>query len=117
MNCMRCGKKAEGNDVFCPECLAEMARYPVAPGTPVQTPPRPEVPEAKKAPRKKKEIPLEDQLASARRLIHRLMMAALTLLLALCVAIGLLLHKEPDTTQETQIPKTRNYTTTLPTED
>ena len=35
MSCMKCGKEVSEDQVFCPECLAEMERYPVKPGTPV----------------------------------------------------------------------------------
>ena len=38
MNCVKCGKDTTENNVFCPECLAQMADYPVKPGTPVQIP-------------------------------------------------------------------------------
>ena len=40
MSCMKCGKEVSEDQVFCPECLAEMERYPVKPGTPVLLPHR-----------------------------------------------------------------------------
>ena len=38
MNCVKCGKDTTDNNVFCPDCLAQMADYPVKPGTPVMIP-------------------------------------------------------------------------------
>lgn len=38
--CLKCGKKAEEQAVFCSECLAVMAQYPVKPGTVVHLPRR-----------------------------------------------------------------------------
>ncbi len=40
MNCMKCGAKIEHDQVFCPDCLAEMEKYPVKPGITVQIPPQ-----------------------------------------------------------------------------
>ncbi len=38
MNCLKCGEKIEHNQVFCPNCLAEMEHYPVKPDIVVQLP-------------------------------------------------------------------------------
>lgn len=38
MNCMKCGREIALGQVFCKECLADMAEYPVNPGTPVILP-------------------------------------------------------------------------------
>lgn len=40
MNCIRCGKETEENQVFCKECLQDMERHPVSAGTPIQLPNR-----------------------------------------------------------------------------
>ncbi len=40
MKCMRCGNQTEENQVFCAECLEDMERQPVKPGTPVLLPDR-----------------------------------------------------------------------------
>ena len=40
MSCMKCGKEVSEGQVFCEECLTEMERYPVKPGTPVLLPHR-----------------------------------------------------------------------------
>lgn len=36
--CMKCGRNAAENQAFCPECLAEMEKYPVKPGVVVLLP-------------------------------------------------------------------------------
>ena len=38
MQCMRCGRDTEADQVFCPDCLDEMKNYPVKPDTPVVLP-------------------------------------------------------------------------------
>ena len=38
MNCMKCGREIALGQVFCKECLADMADYPIKPGTPVILP-------------------------------------------------------------------------------
>lgn len=40
MSCIRCGKETDVSQVFCPECLEDMQRHPVKPGTPIQLPNR-----------------------------------------------------------------------------
>ena len=35
MNCMKCGREISLGQVFCKDCLTDMARHPVAPDTPV----------------------------------------------------------------------------------
>lgn len=38
MNCAKCGREIEKDQVFCPVCLEEMERHPVKPGTVVYIP-------------------------------------------------------------------------------
>lgn len=40
MACLKCGKEVSSGQVFCEECLLEMDKYPVKPGTPVMLPNR-----------------------------------------------------------------------------
>ena len=49
MNCMKCGRETDGEQVFCTECLLDMEKYPVKPGTVVQLPRRVEPSSGKKA--------------------------------------------------------------------
>ena len=41
MQCMKCGREIPAGDVFCQDCLRDMARYPVKPGTAVHIPKQP----------------------------------------------------------------------------
>ena len=41
MYCMKCGREAEGTEIFCPECLAQMAQEPVAMNVSVKIPRQP----------------------------------------------------------------------------
>ncbi|MBO7251217.1 MAG: hypothetical protein J6V25_01190 [Oscillospiraceae bacterium] len=61
MQCMRCGKNALFDNVFCDSCLKEMNKYPVNPNTPVSLPKRSEYNAARKTVRKRS-VPLEDQI-------------------------------------------------------
>lgn len=38
MHCMKCGRKAEDSHAFCDECLEDMKKYPIKPGTVVRLP-------------------------------------------------------------------------------
>ena len=119
VNCMRCGKETEGKAVFCPECLEEMERYPVKPGTPVHIPSQPN-PEVRKTVKKKKELSIEEQLVHAQQAVKALFITSLCLLVALIVAVVLLLSSFANPTEqpeETNPPKTRNYTIVAPDED
>lgn len=40
VNCLKCGREIEEGQVFCNDCLVQMAKYPVKPGTAVQLPSR-----------------------------------------------------------------------------
>ena len=41
MQCLKCGREIDPEQVFCADCLAEMEKYPVKPGTVVHIPHRP----------------------------------------------------------------------------
>lgn len=38
MNCLKCGREVEENQVFCADCLLDMEKHPVKPGTVVFLP-------------------------------------------------------------------------------
>lgn len=40
MNCLKCGRETQEKEVFCPDCLAQMAAYPVKQDTAVVLPQR-----------------------------------------------------------------------------
>ncbi len=108
MNCLRCGRKVEERQVFCPDCLEEMEKYPVKPGV-IRLPVRSaEAPKAKPP----KGPTAEEQLAAARRKIQSLRrwIAALALALVLCAAgLGYVLLNPAQQPQHTP----RNYTTAV----
>ena len=87
MNCMKCGRETQNENVFCQECLQDMEKYPVRPGTVVQLHRRKEVSAVKKMP--KRHIPsAEEQLKQYRKLTW-----ILTVLLALCIGAIVLMFK------------------------
>lgn len=83
MNCMKCGRETVGEQVFCTDCLLEMEKHPVKPGTVVLLPRRRESTQAKKA-SKKRTLSTDEQLRSLRRW-------AKGLTIALCICIALIL--------------------------
>lgn len=83
MNCMKCGRETGGEQVFCTDCLLEMEKHPVKPGTVVLLPRRRESVQVKKTPKKRIASP-EEQLRSLRRWVRGLT-------IALCICIGLIL--------------------------
>ena len=79
MNCMKCGRDISTEQVFCPECLTEMARYPVKPGTPVNLPVHPKDPDPRKKPVKAKRTLTPEEQVPRLRSSLRLMVWALIL--------------------------------------
>lgn len=108
MLCMKCGKKTLETQVFCDDCLATMAAYPVKPDTIVQLPTRPDAP-AKKATARKKSLSPEAQLRRSRQIIKRLSTVLACALLALCLTVSFLVHIVQERNAEDFIGK--NYST------
>ena len=91
MYCMKCGREAEMGQSFCPECLQEMDRYPVKPGTPVNLHKRREVPQKKVV--KRRTVPPEEQIRKLKRRVRRLTVALLVaLLLIAALAVPTVTH-------------------------
>ena len=80
MNCMKCGREIDGDQVFCPKCLESMAQHPVKPDVVIKLPQRKETPVKKSVPRKKPRTPEEQIRMLTRR--NRLLTAILCFLLA-----------------------------------
>ncbi len=99
MNCLKCGKKTKGNQVFCSDCLETMEAYPVKPDVHIQLPNRTRLPAVKKSWRKRKNLTKEEQLARLRIYVRRLVALVLLLTVLLCVTVAMLLHNvlKPDT--------------------
>lgn len=110
MNCMRCGVITGEKEVFCSECLASMEQYPVKPGTPVHIPMRAVIPEARKAPKKKRELTPEEQISRLRGIVRRLTAALMGALLV--IALLALIMVASSLREKPQTPPARNYTAT-----
>lgn len=81
MNCMRCGREIEEEQVFCADCLANMEKYPVKPGTAVQLPRRQTAAPMRKAAPRKKTLTLEEQVLKLKKQVKRLVVCLVLLLL------------------------------------
>ena len=111
---MRCGKDTEEKAVFCPECLEDMARHPVNPGTTVHIPVR-HAEDIRKPVKKKPEVPLEEQLHRAQSTAQILFCVVVALAVALMITGALLFHTlNPPTppADPSDPPMGRNFTVT-----
>lgn len=89
MQCLKCGREISAGDVFCRECLADMAHYPIKPGTPLRIPQRQENTAAKKQAPRRPAVPAEEQVKRLKRRL-RLVSAVLAVVVALgCLAAWL----------------------------
>ena len=77
MNCLKCGRETSSEQSFCQDCLLEMQKYPVKPGTVVQLPKRREGSASRRSV-KRRSVSLEDQVKSLKKRI-RLLTALLIL--------------------------------------
>ena len=109
MNCLKCGKETVSEQVFCPECLQEMEKYPVRPGTVVQLPSQ-RLHNPKKNP-KRRAVPLEDQV---KQLKKRLRMMTILFILAAGLAIILAFPALEHLTED-HFKIGQNYNTVIPT--
>ena len=96
MNCMKCGVEIDAGQVFCHDCLKEMANYPIKPGTVVQLPRRQEGP-ANKKPAARRSLSAEEQIKQLKirlRILTVLWLVTLALLAALAYPAILYLDKD-----------------------
>lgn len=89
MACIKCGKDAVIGAEFCAECLADMERHPVKPGTPVILPKRDEqiVRHARK-----KTVKPEVQVANLKKTVRWLVGVSTILLLMVAAAAVYILY-------------------------
>lgn len=105
MKCMKCGREIEADRVFCTDCLVDMEKYPVKPGTAVQLPRRQTVPPVRRSHFRPILTP-EEQIRRLKRLVHRLTIAlAVVLFLLAGLAFFLGFHME----SHTQLRPGQNY--------
>lgn len=110
MNCLKCGKETENQQVFCQQCLESMEAYPVKPGAAVHLPAPQEITPVKKPFFRRKNLNPEEQLIHLRRSVRRLTALA-ALLAVLLVAVGAMLVQTILGDDEIHIGK--NYTIDL----
>ncbi len=107
MECIKCGKETSGTQMFCSECLEDMANYPVKAGTAIHLPSRPTANE-RPAPRSR-ERSMSETISSLRRLIRWLTVTIAILSILLCATAGFLIHTLDKQAAADMIG--RNYTT------
>lgn len=86
MGCMKCGRDVQEEQIFCESCLADMEKYPVKSGAPVNIPIRKTEQAVRRAPTRKKLSP-EDQIKRLRKL-NRILSFLLALTLTLVFFLG-----------------------------
>ena len=106
--CIKCGREITPGAVFCAECLADMEKHPVKPGTPVVLHTKPTT-SIRRAPSRKVRKP-EEQIRSLKRTITWLWVLICLLIAGLGVT-GYLLLTAPDT-QSNVTGHGDNYQTT-----
>ena len=87
MNGLKCWREIEEGQVFCNDCLVQMAKYPVKPGTAVQLPSRGSAAVSKKVHSRRRTMAVsEEQLFALKKRI-----SILSWLLSVCVVLLIVL--------------------------
>ncbi len=107
--CLKCGKKTDGSNVFCSSCLEVMDTYPIKPGTVVQIQERPVAPVVKAHPVNHTAVLKE--LVSRQRSLIRWLAGATALLTVLLLVTAAMLLQTLQTEQPSRPAIGRNYTT------
>ena len=95
MSSIRCGKEIEVDQVFCAECLTDMERHPVKPGTPIQLPNREDRGTVKRASFKLAASKWQDKIFRLKYTIFWLIVIIALLAAALALTIAMLLQITP----------------------
>lgn len=93
MACLKCGRKTEGQQVFCDSCLQAMDASPVKPGTPVLLPSPKTQAAAKKPAHRKRVLPPEEQVLHLRKALRRMYLCVAVLIIVLSMATVLLIRE------------------------
>ncbi len=113
MTCMRCGRQLETEQAFCEDCLEEMKKYPVKPGTPVQVPPSSRTSTPRKTPVRRRTVSPEEQIRVLKKRI-RVLLALLLVTLAMAMAM---IHPTVQYIQRAYFRRPgQNYSTITPSE-
>ncbi len=113
---MKCGREIDEAQVFCPECLTEMEKYPVKPGTVVQLPARPKVAPVRKNTRRRPQLNQDEQIKHLKKRVW-ILRSLLALTMALLITATSFLIWRMNKEDVTILPG-QNYTpeeTTEPT--
>ena len=109
MNCMKCGRETQEDNVFCQACLLEMQKYPVHADTVVLLPRRKDAPVVKKAP--KRHVPTQEEQLK----LYRKRVFILTVLLAVSIGvIALMLKPTMHYIRDEHFEIGQNYSTVIP---
>ena len=90
MNCIKCGKKTKGEQIFCDRCLQGMENYPVKPDVHIQLPVHASPAAPKKSVKKRRNPTEEEQLLRLRRVVRIMAAVIAALAVLLAVACGML---------------------------
>ena len=96
MQCLKCGRKTEEQQVFCKDCLQAVSAYPISPTAVVHIPQRPTAPVKLSY---QKEHSDTDTIAQMRVTIRWLTATVAVLSVLLCLLAGMLfynLNKQPE---------------------
>ena len=92
MHCMKCGQKTDASHSFCDDCLEEMKKYPVKPGTVVRLPERRTAPVDKKRHQKRLSFrKAADQITMLRNRTRWLTVALIVTFLCFLAAVFLVM--------------------------
>ena len=91
MNCIKCGVTIADSQVFCPQCLEVMEKYPVKPNVQVTIPVRPPTPTTRKRSRRFKGSIHDEQMRRMRIKLRITQFFLIFVLLAFTVLAGILL--------------------------
>ena len=111
MNCLKCGRETASEQIFCQECLVEMEKYPVKPGTVVQLPQRKDTPAMRRV--KRRSLSSEEHI---RQLQRRVRVLALLLFLSFLVIVALLVPTIEHLTEKHYLPG-QNYSSIAPVQE
>ncbi len=110
MQCLKCGRETQDSHVFCDECLAQMEKHPVKPGTPVSIYKRQPKPVSNPV---KKQKHAEELLPKLRKENRHLMVSVIVLSIFLVLAVGGLAFKVYQ--DYCSLPLGQNYNTVTAT--
>ena len=96
MKCLRCGNNAAEDQLFCDECLTNMEKHPVKPGTPVHIPKRPERKAVKRANFRLAVSKWQDRIFRLKYTIFWLVFIIILLLAFITVSICMMLNITPE---------------------